>query len=249
MSWIFARMKKIIPLFLSLFLSFGLLAQEKQKKEKPSTPSPDFPGTLSIDYGLNYLTNNIHAMRTNPWRSATVNVYYFYPIKLGDSFVSANPGIGFGNEKLGFEDPYSFQDSAGFVSFKPIADLPRFANLESVKRTQLIAHYVDFNLEFRLHSRKEDFDRSWFIGLGGKVGVLIDGKTKIKYNESGRQKIYKDKDHFYMNSFRYGLVARIGYGPFNAWVYYSGSDLFRGNKLVNATNPRLWSFGISLATF
>lgn len=243
-------MKKILLLLVLVSLFNNVWAQEEESpKVKKSTPSPDFPGSLVFEYGLNYLINPTHEMRTNPWRSSTLNVYYMYPIKLGDSRFSFSPGFGIGTEKYGFEDPYSFLDSASRTWLKPIAELPRFENLSGVKRTQYITNYLDFPLEFRVHSIKDDHKRSWYVALGGKIGVNIGAKTKIKYSELGSNKVYKDQYHFNVNTFRYGVIARIGLGPINVWYYYSGSKLFRGNTTPNMNNPNMWSFGLSLSAF
>ncbi|MEN8247768.1 MAG: outer membrane beta-barrel protein [Bacteroidota bacterium] len=245
-------MKRIITLLLLIPVFYIANAQEDDQKDQiRTTPSPDFPGSLVFEYGLNYLTNNDHVMRTNPWQSATYNIYYFYPIKLGESRFAFNPGLGVGTEKFGFEEDISFQDVNKITELKTIPELPRFDTLtfSTVKETQLIANYIDMPLEFRIHSRKSDHKRSFYLSLGGKIGVNFDGKTKIRYSELGSHKVYKDNYHFNINSFRYGAVARVGVGPFNAWIHYSGSKLFRGNKYSGFQNPNVWSWGISLATF
>lgn len=243
-------MKKIFLFVLAAFtLSIGWAQDNETQKVKPSTPSPDFPGSIVIDYGLNYFWENSHEMRTNPWKSATFNIYYTYPVRLGESRFSFNPGIGVGNEKFGFEDDVSFLDSSNITVLKPVLDLPRFENAGSVKLTQFVTNYIDFPMEFRVHTRKNDHKRSWYLALGGKIGINFDAKTKIKYTEFGKNKTYKDIYHFNVNSFRYGAVGRLGFGPFNVWVYYSGTKLFRGNKTKDMINPSMWSFGISLATF
>jgi hypothetical protein len=244
-------MKKTLLLLLAVSMFTSVLAQVDEKAQvKPSTPSPDFPGSLQLEYGLNYLYNNTYEMRTNPWRSMTLNVYYTYPIRIGDSRFSFNPGIGVGNEKFGFEDPVSFLDSLGLATvLKPVVDLPGFENVISVERSQFIANYIDFPMEFRVHTRKSDFKRSWYLAVGGKLGINFSAKTKIKYDEFGSSKKYKGLYGYNVNSFRYGAYARIGLGPFNVWGYYSGSQLFLGNKTFNFENPSMWSFGISLAAF
>jgi len=241
--------KTLLLLILVSILSTAWAQDEANKKNIASTPSPDFPGALVFEYGLNYLINPTYEMRTNPWKSATINVYYMYPMQIGDSRFSVSPGVGIGSEKFGFEGNVTLEDSSQLTLMKNITDLARFANTTAVKSTQIVANYADFNLEFRVNSLKDDHKRSWFFALGGKIGVNIDAKTKIKYTEFGRLKTYKDKYHFNINSFRYGLIARIGYGPINLWYYYSGSSLFRGNKALNMNNPTMWSFGVSLATF
>jgi hypothetical protein len=243
-------MKKFLLLVVCFAVfNTGWAQDDDSNKTKPSTPSPDFPGALNIEYGLNYFYENSREMRTNPWRSATINVYYTYPVKLGNSRFSFNPGVGVGSEKFGFEDKVSFLDSGNLTVLKPIAELARFDTLMSFKQTQLVANYIDIPLEFRVHSRKTDHKRSFFLAIGGKVGFNFDAKTKIKYQEFGRSKTYKDKYHWNVNSVRYGATARLGYGPFNIWFYYSGSKLFRGNKAANMQNPAMWSWGISMATF
>lgn len=243
-------MKKILMLFLLVSIITTSWAQEEEKKTtKGATPSPDFPGAIVFEYGLNYLINQDHSMRTNPWKSATFNVYFTYPVQINDSRFAVIPGIGIGTEKYGFEEKVTFYDSLGFTILENVVDLARFANISEVKQSQFVATYVDFPLEFRVNSRKDDHKRSFFFGLGGKIGVNISAKTKIKYAEYGNNKTSKDKYHYNINSFRFGGVARIGYGPISGWFYYSGSELFRGNKTVNFSNPSMWSFGISLATF
>ena len=237
-------------LFLLVSIITTSWAQEEEKKTtKGATPSPDFPGAIVFEYGLNYLINQDHSMRTNPWKSATFNVYFTYPVQINDSRFAVIPGIGIGTEKYGFEEKVTFYDSLGFTILENVVDLARFANISEVKQSQFVATYVDFPLEFRVNSRKDDHKRSFFFGLGGKIGVNISAKTKIKYAEYGNNKTSKDKYHYNINSFRFGGVARIGYGPISGWFYYSGSELFRGNKTVNFSNPSMWSFGISLATF
>jgi hypothetical protein len=243
-------MKKFFLLIVSIaILNTGWAQDEDSQKAKPSTPSPDFPGALLVEYGLNYFYENSNEMRTNPWRSSTINVYYTYPVKLGKSRFSFNPGVGVGSEKFGFEDQVSFLDSANQTVLKPIAELARFDSTMNFKRTQFVANYIDIPMEFRIHSRKSDHKRSFFLAVGGKIGFNFDAKTKIIYQEFGKTKTYKDKYNWNVNSVRYGATARIGYGPLNVWFYYSGSKLFRGNRTVNMVNPSMWSWGISLATF
>jgi hypothetical protein len=243
-------MKKLIILFLLVpVFSTSWAQNEDPKTTKGATPSPDFPGAIVFEYGLNYLINNEHSMRTNPWKSATFNVYFTYPVQINGSRFAFIPGVGIGSEKYGFEDAVTFYDSLNYNLLENVLDLTRFANASEVKQTQFIANYVDFPLEIRIHSRKDDHKRSFFVGIGGKVGVNFAAKTKIKYAEYGSNKTSKDQYHFNVNTFRFGGLARIGYGPISGWFYYSGSQLFRGNKSVNYSNPSMWSFGLSLATF
>jgi len=225
-------------------------AQENnQNIANGSTPSPNFPGSLVFEYGLNYLSNPTHEMRSKAGKSSTFNIYYLYPVQINNSRFSFVPGIGIGTEKFGFEDAVTLLDSSNFTLLKNITDLPRFADLDNFRHSQMISHYLDIPLELRVHARKGDNKRGWFLAVGGKVGLNIGTKTKIIYSEFGTEKTYIDKHKFNVNGFRYGLVARIGVGPFSVWSYYSASTVFKADKALHINNPNMWSFGMTLATF
>jgi hypothetical protein len=246
-------MRKLFFYILLVSVSGAALAQtetENNPKAKPrSTPSPDFPGEFVIDYGLNYFIDPSPEMTTDPWRSPTWNIYYAYPVQINESRFSFNPSVGVGMETFAFSAPVTLVDSSGITVLRNITDLPQFSDADNITYSKLSTTYIDMPLEFRIHSRKNDHKRSWFIALGGKVGVLVDTKTKIKYSESGVRKVNKNKYHYNVSTWRYGALARIGYGPLTFWGYYRGSTLFRGNKTNNIENPGMFSFGISLTTF
>ena len=82
------------------------------------------------------------------------------------------------------------------------------------------------------------------LSIGGKVGFLIGSGTKVKYTENGSRKLNKNRYGYNLSSFRYGAVARLGYGPFTFWGYYRGNKMFKGNRTVDIENPGMFSFGI-----
>ena len=214
------------------------------------TPSPDFPGALVLEWGINYFDNNSSIMDTDPWKSPTLNLYYMYAHRLGDSRFSVNFGAGVGNEKYTFKAPITFSDSLTTTIIQPIDTVPFFDNKTiALKKTQMVINYIDIPLEFRVHSRKNDHKRAFYLAVGGKIGFRFAGKTKIVYSEFGNQKKFKDLYHFNVNAVRYGATARIGYGPINFWGYLALNDFFTGNKTVGINNPNTFSFGLSLSTF
>ncbi len=244
-------MKQAFLVVILMGLGTSLWAQEKTEPSTSYryTPSPDFPGALVIDWGINYFDVNSSIMDIKPWSSPTLNLYYMYDIRLGESRFSVNIGAGIGNEKFTFNDDVTFTDSLKITIVDSIANIPYFENIGGVEKTQMVINYFDIPVEFRIHSRKNDHKRSFFLAIGGKIGFRMAGKTKIIYSEYGTTKKFKDLYHFNVNAVRYGATVRLGYGPFNFWGYYGFNQFFTGNKTEGIINPNTFSFGISLATF
>ena len=110
-------------------------------------------------------------------------------------------------------------------------------------------NYIDIPLELRWRLKKYDPKRSLTVTLGGKVGYLFDSKTKVKYDEDGETKKTKQKEKFELSSLRYGAYAKVGFGGFTAFYYYSLSDLFKKDKGPMGTTMYPMTFGLSLALF
>jgi len=109
----------------------------KDSKESTAyrhTPSPDFPGALVLEYGINYFDKNSPVMDTKPWGSPTLNLYYMYNARLGDSRFSVNIGVGVGSEKYTFNAPITFTDSLQITVIDSIKNIPYFSNISALKK-------------------------------------------------------------------------------------------------------------------
>ena len=115
--------------------------------------------------------------------------------------------------------------------------------------SKLAANYLDLPVELRFNSKKNDHRRSFKVALGGKIGVLISSKTKIKYKEEGTTIKLQNKQDFNLNKFRYGVQGRVGFGGFSLFLYYGISELFENNKGPQGTPVTTLNFGISIAGF
>ncbi len=86
------------------------------------------------------------------------------------------------------------------------------------------------------------------IGLGGYAGYRLGSKTKFVYHEDGgdREKV-KDQGSFFLNNFRYGLRALLGYRGFDVFVNYDLNEVFTNNRGPNGSaGLNAISFGIIL---
>lgn len=249
----------IVALFMSSTVVFAQEATPKNNKATRASKlvqekagRPDIPGDLMIEFGFNWVRDHIPGNDFNTWGSRTFNAYYLYEKNIGESAFSFHPGIGIGTDKFAFENDVTLGyglDSLGSreVQFVPLDSVYGIGT--SYKKSQISANYIDIPLEIRWRSRKYDPKSSLKITLGGKVGFLFDSKTKVKYSEYGETKKSKQKEKFEMNTIRYGAYAKIGYGGFSAFYYYSISDLFKKDKGPMSTTMYPMTFGLSLALF
>lgn len=245
-------MRKAILFITVLILSFGVFAgdngEDNDKKKKKQQARPDLPGIFLIDVGFNFLMDNPEGMDLGFWGSKIVNFYYYWDIPIGESHFSFGPGIGVGLEKYSFEDNNTLAlDNSGNTEIIELTSI--LDDDADIKRSKIAANYVDVPVEFRFHLNKRNHDLGFRAAIGGKVGFLFDGHTKIKYEEDGDNKKLKQKDNFNMQRLRYGLTARIGFPGINFFGYYSLSELFESGKGPDETTAASFNLGISISGF
>ena len=245
-------MKKIIITFLFLGFTLATFAtntdpiyksgpmkiRERQKK----AARPDIPGNLMFEFGLNTLQDVPAPMENSVFGSRTVNFYYTYNVPLGNFGLFVVPGIGVGLDRYKFDNDFTLaQRSDGVITFEDITEL-------SPEKSHLVANYVDIPLELQWYLNPSDPRRSFHIGFGGKIGILFASHTKIKFDDGVEVVKVKDKRTFGLNQFRYGLTARMGYGGFNAFGYFSLSPLFEDGPAGTLDTANML-FGISINLF
>lgn len=255
-------MKKLSFSLFALLFSFSVMAtggndKDSKKDQNPgntynalsqSSPektaaSPNFPGGLVLDLGFNFLTDEPEDMELNFFGSKIFNIYYMYEIQLGNSHFSFNPGIGVGLEKYRFDKDVTLASENGETVIVPLTEE------WDVKNSKLAVNYFDIPLELRFHLNKDNFRKSFKIGVGGKVGVLFDSHSKIKYETDGDKKIIKSKEQFGLSRFRYGVLGRIGIGSFSLFYYQELSTLFKDGEGPEDTTTAPFKIGISLYAF
>jgi hypothetical protein len=93
--------------------------------------------------------------------------------------------------------------------------------------------------------RVKKYSRQGFrFGLGGYAGYRIASHSKFVYKENGNNDKDKEKDNFYLENFRYGLRAQVGWKGMELFGTYDLNEVFSskaGNPALNAI-----SFGITL---
>jgi hypothetical protein len=96
------------------------------------------------------------------------------------------------------------------------------------KRSKVETHLIEFPLEFRWrNSTLEDY-KFWRIYAGMKFGYVVGARSKLVTSDF--------RDGFFntdVNSFQYGPTFNVGYNTFNVHIYYSLTELFGDNAILN----------------
>jgi hypothetical protein len=169
-------------------------------------------------------------------RGIAVNLMYDYPLRR-DGKVSFAIGGGFTSHNY-YTDAL-VQKSGGTQKVK-FTKQP-----SSVKDGGKISlNYVDVPLELRFRTAEDNREHRWKLGVGAKVGYLLNIHEKT-INGNGR----KSKLYYYPHAakFRYGPTLRVGYGAVLLTGFYSFSTFFQEGKSVNAINA--FSLGLTISPF
>jgi hypothetical protein len=135
------------------------------------------------------------------------------------------------------QDDNRITETAQGLEFTPVDG-------RSFTRNKLVVNYlsvpvipmIDFS-----HTRKNGFK----FGVGGFAGYRIHSWTKQAYFEGGDKKKNKERDSYFLNDFRYGLIAVVGVEDiFDIFIKYDLNTLFESGKTV--PNVQAVSFGIRL---
>lgn len=129
-------------------------------------------------------------------------------------------------------------------------------NIEFVKdevnnytKSKLATIYLDVPVMFLLDFKnKKTEKRDFLIGVGAYAGYRMRSITKHKYSDiDGDDQKDKNKGSFYLNNFRYGIQAMIGFRNINFFARYQMNELFESHE--NTPQLNVVDFGIVLAVF
>ncbi len=216
--------------------------------------------SFNIDLGLtNWMENGTFPDATGqsyavkPWASWFVGLNSVNKTWIGGPlFVEWGGGISWANWKMLDTDILISKDSQS-VNFTPVDPA-----LNTIK-SKLSATYLNINLvpmlDFAQGRRKvNNFERGSVtfrkynkqgirVGLGGYLGYRIGNHAKFVYKEEGGREKDKEYGNFFLENFRYGIRAQVGYKGVDFFATYDLNNVFapgRGPEL-NAI-----AFGITL---
>jgi hypothetical protein len=248
-------MKKLLTL---AFLAFTLNAQAQESA--PTSPKttiggrPNIPNDLSIEFGLNQLTNRPEDLALNLFGSRTFNVYYQKPFKLfGDqSGFVLSPGIGIATNKFSFKDDENlFRSSTLGAESSVLKEVKSvYGTTIDIKSNSLAVNYLEVPIELQYHVNKKDYSKSFRVSLGARVGYLYQAHTKISFDSptTGAVKI-KQSENYGLEKIRYGLNFKAGSPGFYVWTTYYLNPLWQADRGPFKTEANQVSFGLAIGLF
>ncbi len=251
-------MMKYVGTFALLLFALATFGQtETAPAAATTTPAkrysrPDIPGTFAIEIGVNNAAGKPDKFDLGFWGSRTINLYYSYDLRLFKSKMSLVPGIGLSFERFKFRNEAVMRVYPSGDSLKLLdATTAGFSNL---KKSMLITNYIDVPIELRYSSRPDDPTRSFKLGIGYRVGYMIEAYTKLKYTQDGETRKLKDTQGFHLQRFRHGVFAKIGLGNVSLFGYYNLTPLFEPGKgpvekRVASPDFNTFTLGLSFASF
>ena len=214
-------MMKWTGLLLIMLLSVAAIAQNDDEVDEDYTPGGSDRLVLTLNW--NGWADNPDSIDVK-WFSRGINLHAMYDLKFGKSNFSFAPGLGLAVDNVYHNGYFVDMDTLGTLI------LPYGDSLDYDKN-KLTTTYFEVPLEFRFRSNPGADNYAFKVGLGVKGGLLISSHTKYKgpgFAFGANQEEIKEKQKSVPNlaKFRYGLTARIGYGPFNITGFYGLSTLF-----------------------
>ena len=183
--------KRILTTAIFLFSGLFAFAQDAAPAKKVAA-RPDIPGNFLVDLGLNLGINPPDsAYKKGLFGSRALNLYYYYPIRLGGSKFSFNPGIGMSMERIKWANLRILRDTTANAERYSLIPNTEYHKL---KKSMMIMNYLEVPLEFRFDANPADPARTFWVSFGARFGVLADAHSKLKFKENGEKS--KLKEHW-----------------------------------------------------
>lgn len=229
-------------------MAFSFISYSQEKLN-----SPDIPGELMVDIGLNYLDDDPLTIDQSGWSSKSLGLYYTRRKVFGKHF-AVNGGVGFGFEKISLGDSSTlfsqFDDGTDIlaVAIQPLPNQEAGSSpFYSYKKNRLAITYLEVPVDFRFYPKGTVEGEGLFLGVGGVAGIRLNSKIKWKYDYLEQTIIEKTTGKFNLNSVRYGFQVRFGFKGVHLFYKQYMSDLF--NSELGDSNPRMSTIGINVSGF
>jgi|AntRauTorcE11898_2_1112593.scaffolds.fasta_scaffold00623_4 hypothetical protein len=166
-------------------------------------------------------------------KSINVQVnFYEQNINLIRNHVGLVTGLGLMWDNYRFDDNVILSNSADTLGFEtPAPD-------RIYKKSKLVATYLTLPVLLEFQTDSDNDINSFHLSAGVVGGLRIGTHTKTVYNGNNKN---KEREAFYLNSFRGDALVTIGWGKLNLYASYSLVPLFKDGK-----GPELYPFNVGL---
>jgi hypothetical protein len=159
-----------------------------------------------------------------------------YDIPLQKTNFSLALGLGIGS------DNFSLKDQE--LDLNTLSSTPDFEETDAYKKFKFSTTYLELPLELRYRQVPENANKGFKVGLGVKVGNLLNAHTKGVSTVNGSRHTEKVSNKYLFNTWRFEGTARIGYGNFSLYGTYALNPLF---KETGTYDVRAFSLGLMIS--
>ena len=224
--------------------------EDIEDQEECNNFDPHFAGiTLGINNFMNKnqsmnFTDDEEVFKLNTSRSWYISFNIFdlgipFNKSSGRNTIGLGTGLGMEWHNYHFDNEITLDKIDGQIVGKPNFDNKNF------DKNKLTVSYLTVPLFFEMQfPSSKEYDERFFISFGGFAGVKLFSYTNQKYTLDGKDEKEKKASDYYLNPFKYGVSARIGYRFLDIFANYNLSTLFEKNKA-----PELYPFTIGIALF
>jgi hypothetical protein len=247
-------MKKLTTLMIALLFSVMVFAQNDQdeKSERRMQRNLGTRHSMNFDLGINNILENGKSPQESNAQYAVkpIGSWNFAINSVNNTHIGGALYLQWGGSLSWYN--FKFEDAATRIiklddRIEFIKDDRPELNLTKSKLTSsylniTVVPMLDFSNDKRRYRSSWHHKQDGFrIGVGAYAGYKIDSHSKAVYEIEGSKKRDKNKDNYFLNTWRYGGRLQAGYRDVDFFINYDVSELFAENK-----GPQLnaFSFGI-----
>lgn len=206
---------------------------DKEEREKNWTGSFN-PHWAGLEFGINLFHQADYSlyqelstvpedfMDLHHGKSITVNLNFAeWAFKNEANNFGLVTGLGFSFMDFTFDQPLTIEKEGGDGIIMPV-DL----NPDGLKKSKLNVSYLTAPLILEVKTPLRMGNSRLYLAGGVIGGLNIGSHTKFKY-KGDKEKL---RSNFNLNSFKYDLTGRIGFGDFCVFVNYGMTPLFKTNR-------------------
>lgn len=208
--------------------------------------------SLVLDWGLVRMRNAPESISPGMLSSRFIDIGLFYNIPLGQTGITASPGIGLGYDTYKLSDESG--EEPGVYTLKR-ARTSRRARLVPVGQlldddknasSFLDTRYLDFIFEMRINTNAKYPKEGFFAAIGFKLGSFLGAHTTLHYQEDEQRKERIDKESFHIEPLRYGWQTRLGWKRFGLKYTQILSGLFDNQGPKSGVRPHSLAVSVDL---
>ncbi len=243
-------MKKIVFVVIScMFFSYAFsqdtppaTATNNKALQLKNRPGDHFMIQLSSDHWTG-MPDSISSHQKGFSRG--FNAYFMLdkPFKSSPQY-SIGIGAGISTSNIVFNKMnVDLKSSNTLLPFTPVDSTNHF------KKYKLATSYLEIPLEFRFTSKPLNVNKSFKAALGLKAGTLINAHTKGKNLQDKNNNLVnsytlKENSKRFINSTRFMVTARVGYGIFSLFGTYQLNNVLKDGA---GPNMKLYQVGLTLS--